>query len=89
MTYPNDLTTSDWVDYLAQPDLSRDDKIAALATYHRRIEEDAQLSALELVRSHAAANVETKLTAVEVVAAAVAAVPQMGDYQPADQSETA
>lgn len=43
-TYPKALTTSDWVDALAG--LSRDDQIAVLATFHRRIARDAAARAL-------------------------------------------
>ena len=38
--YPKDLTTSDWVDYCQGK--TRDEQISALATFHRRIEHDAQ-----------------------------------------------
>lgn len=50
--FPTDLTTSDWVDYLQG--LSRDEQIAALATYHRRIESGAKVSALAEVIDPAA-----------------------------------
>ena len=47
MIYPTDLTTSDWVDCLAGK--PRDEQIAILATYHRRIELAASKAALDIV----------------------------------------
>ncbi len=42
--YPKSLTTSEWVDYLVGR--SKDEQIAALATWHRRIEYDAKIRVL-------------------------------------------
>lgn len=46
MALPTELTTSDWVDYLATLD-TREERIVALATYHRRIENAARAGALD------------------------------------------
>jgi len=44
MDYPTSLNTSDWVDALAG--LSREDQIAVLATFHRRVASAAASEAL-------------------------------------------
>lgn len=46
MAYPIELTTSDWVDYL-ETLTTRDEKIAALATMHRRLQHQASVQTLD------------------------------------------
>lgn len=76
MDYPNDLTTSDWVDVLETlPD--RDAKIACLATYHRRIE---HASALSVLSTLATADGKTNEALQAAASAATAALPDLGDY---------
>lgn len=88
MPYPTELTTSEWVDHLETLP-SRDEKIAALATLHRRIEAGAQQAAIEQVKAQATIVTKTEVhpDVIATLDAAMAAVPQLGDYQPADQSE--
>ena len=73
--YPAELTTSDWVDYLVG--LSREDQIAALATYHRRIEHGAKVVALSNLADPDPAAHET-VTAVAKIA--IEALPAPVDY---------
>ena len=84
MNYPTLLTTSDWVDLLEQPNLTRDDKIAALATYHRRIDYEARQSVLQNL-----SNPDPKIHSVLVDAAnAIAkAIPAPADYVAGDQTQ--
>ena len=52
MPYPAELTTSAWVDHLAGQ--SRDDQVATLATFHRRVEHAGRLAALTALADAAA-----------------------------------
>ena len=74
--YPADLTTSDWVDHIARL-TSRDEQIAAFATFQRRVEYDAKQSIIaNLSHPDPVKN--------ELLAAAAAdvskALPSLGDY---------
>lgn len=77
MPYPTDLTTSDWVDYL-ETLTTRDEKIAALATCHRRVEHAATLTAL----SNLSVPDDDKAHAIvrAAVDVAIADVPAPVDY---------
>lgn len=48
--YPKELTTSDWVDYLDTLP-TRNEKIQALATYHRRIENFSRVDSVRNLTS--------------------------------------
>lgn len=75
MALPEELTTSDWVDALK--DKTRDEQIAILATYHRRIEYAAKQDALNnLPQDEAAA------TVADLAKAAIEALPAPKDYTP-------
>lgn len=74
MPYPTELTTSDWVDYLATL-TTRDEKIAALATCHRRVEHAATLKALTNLSVPDDAKAQTIVRAAVDVAIAEVAAP--------------
>lgn len=77
IAYPKLLTSSDWIDWLEQPNITRDDKIAALATWHRRIDYDARQSVLSNV-SYEDANTNAILVAAAKVLATE--IPTPVDY---------
>lgn len=55
MALPTDLTTSDWVDYIETLG-TRDDRIVALATFHRRIWNEARAEVLDKLQAADEAN---------------------------------
>lgn len=83
LNYPIDLTTSDWVDLLDSL-ITRDEKITALATWHRRIDYSARQSVLSNV-SHEDVDTNTILTAAAQSLATK--IPTPVDYLPAQAED--
>lgn len=76
MPVPTELTTSDWVDYLATL-ATREERIVALATFHRRIENGARVDVLDNLTAKDA----DEHTAVRKAAdAAIAVLEPVPDY---------
>ena len=76
MPYPVDLTTSDWVDHLMTL-ANREERVAALATFHRRIVADAHQQALTSLSDP---DPLVNATVAAVVKKAIAAIPAATDY---------
>lgn len=76
--YPDALIPSLWVDYVTDSALTRDDRIAALATYHRRVEHVERCAALDaLIDAYPDAYDEIGIAAWR----ALARLPKPEDYR--------
>ena len=86
MEYPFLLTTSDWVDFLDTL-TTRDEKITALASYHRRIEHESRHDELDNVLHPSADEKSAKLVAEAVAASRerLAARYSAHDYSPSGE----
>ena len=77
--YPMDLTTSDWVDCLAHK--SRDEQIAILATFHRRVALDASHTALSTLLPEDAETATLNRADIDAVRQTLQAGPLAQDYR--------